>query len=90
MQPFTKKQGESPFILTGALCQELIKPIHNKPIEKENRLWYDNNKTADKRKMVKILTATKQQHEEDLKRLRILRPIDDDFMRLYRYRYNRI
>ena len=28
-----------------------------------------------------ILTATEQQHQEDLQRLRDLRPIDDDFMR---------
>ena len=28
-----------------------------------------------------ILAATKQQHQEDLQRLRALRPIDDDFMR---------
>ena len=27
------------------------------------------------------LTATEQQHQEDLQRLRDLRPIDDDFMR---------
>lgn len=30
---------------------------------------------------MEILTVTKQQHQEDLQRLRDLRPIDDDFMR---------
>ncbi len=34
-----------------------------------------------KGKQVGILTATEQQHQEDLRRLRDLRPIDDDFMR---------
>ena len=30
---------------------------------------------------MEILTVTEQQHQEDLQRLRRLRPIDDDFMR---------
>ena len=34
-----------------------------------------------KERQVGILTATEQQHQEDLQRLRDLRPIDDDFMR---------
>ena len=34
-----------------------------------------------KERQVGILTVTKQQHQEDLQRLRDLRPIDDDFMR---------
>lgn len=34
-----------------------------------------------KRKQVGNLTVTEQQHQEDLQRLRDLRPIDDDFMR---------
>lgn len=34
-----------------------------------------------KERQVRILTATEQQHQEDLQRLRDLRPIDDDFMR---------
>lgn len=32
-------------------------------------------------RQVGILTATEQQHQEDLQRLQSLRPIDDDFMR---------
>ena len=28
-----------------------------------------------------ILTVTEQEHQEDLRRLRDLRPMDDDFMR---------
>ena len=35
----------------------------------------------EKERQVGILTATGQQHQEDLQRLRDLRPIDDDFMR---------
>ena len=34
-----------------------------------------------KKRKVGILTASEQQHQEDLQRLRDLRPIDDDFMR---------
>ena len=34
-----------------------------------------------KERQVGILTATEQQHQGDLQRLRDLRPIDDDFMR---------
>ncbi len=34
-----------------------------------------------KKRKVGILTALEQQHQEDLQRLRDLRPIDDDFMR---------
>ena len=34
-----------------------------------------------KERQVGILTATEQQRQEDLRRLRDLRPIDDDFMR---------
>ena len=34
-----------------------------------------------KERQLGILTATEQQHQEDLQRLRDLRPIDDDFMR---------
>lgn len=34
-----------------------------------------------KEMLMEILTVTKQQHQEDLQRLRDLRPIDDDFMR---------
>lgn len=34
-----------------------------------------------KGKQVGRLTVTEQQHQEDLQRLRDLRPIDDDFMR---------
>lgn len=34
-----------------------------------------------KEKQVENLSATEQQHQEDLQRLRDLRPIDDDFMR---------
>ncbi|MDE7318722.1 MAG: Rpn family recombination-promoting nuclease/putative transposase, partial [Lachnospiraceae bacterium] len=34
-----------------------------------------------KERQVEILIVTKQQHQEDLQRLRNLRPIDDDFMR---------
>lgn len=34
-----------------------------------------------KKRQVGILTASEQQHQEDLQRLRDLRPIDDDFMR---------
>ena len=34
-----------------------------------------------KERQVGILTAAEQQHQEDLQRLRDLRPIDDDFMR---------
>ena len=33
------------------------------------------------RKQVERLTVTDKQHQEDLQRLRLLRPIDDDFMR---------
>ncbi len=43
-----------------------------------------------KERQVGILTSTEQQHREDLQRLRDLRPIDDDFMTLYRCRYKRI
>ena len=34
-----------------------------------------------KGKQVGRLTVTDKQHQEDLQRLRLLRPIDDDFMR---------
>ena len=46
-------------------------PIRVRPMELQKR----------KERQVGILTATEQQHQEDLQRLRDLRPIDDDFMR---------
>lgn len=45
------------------------------------RLYGSMELRKRKKRQVEILTATKQQHLEDLQRLRDLRPIDDDFMR---------
>lgn len=49
-------------------------------LEMRHNLWYNNHR-QNYRKLVTFLTAEEQRHQEDLQRLRSLRPIDDDFMR---------